>query len=332
MLAEAAGGRGPMATLRILRGPTTDKLVVGVDSFVADAMSTHIALGDLWSAYDGAELGPDIPDGAFFGIRCDQESVRNDDARRAALKYWDGRISGCRPATVEALRVARASDAESQGWMRLSYRLTAAQRTVLEAKAQRIGVPVLTYLFGIFREWCANRSREQILVALTVTDRPHEWEDIDSVVGPFTEMMLHPIEIGARATAAWELQEELDRDLTYRSMTGTEILRERSIDPPQVVYSSVTQRARGRGYPVSRSLSVTSGSRFMLTRPGRRAVRCSWTGTSIRKHWEMKARESCSTSTANSLHSASLTALLCLKDRRGPRSVMALMRLLPGCR
>lgn len=260
MLAEAAGwAEGPMATLRILRGPTTDKLVVGVDSFVADAMSTHIALGDLWSAYDGAELGPDIPDGAFFGIRCDQESVRNDDARRAALKYWDGRISGCRPATVEALRVARASDAESQGWMRLSYRLTAAQRTVLEAKAQRIGVPVLTYLCGIFREWCANRSREQILVALTVTDRPHEWEDIDSVVGPFTEMMLHPIEIGARATAAWELQEELDRDLTYRSMTGTEILRERSIDPPQVVYSSVTQRARGRGYPVSRSLSVTSG-------------------------------------------------------------------------
>lgn len=279
MLREASGVSGaPMARLHLLRGDATDRLVVGVDSFAADARSTRIFLDDLWTLYAGRTPAPDLNPRAFLGIMTRRRAMITPEAEQAARQHWARRIAGHEPATVGLLvPESRRRGPVRTGWTRLDRTLTRPEAEALSRDARTAGVPVVTALFARFRRWVAVRAAGPVLIGMTVAERPHGIAGAEHVVGPFTEMMLHPIGAdGSDEPAA--VQAALAADLGHRALSGTAILRELSLDPPRVVFSSVTQQPMHTEMKTVRALSITSGLHLHahVTRDARGGISLEW--------------------------------------------------------
>ncbi len=280
MMNDASGlSEVPMARLHLLRGVTADRLVVGVDSFAADAHSTSIFLDELWQTYEGQPPAGDLHPNAFLGVLARRRETTTPASERAARSHWAARLDGHTPATVESLQPVGVTRGDTEsGWARLSYAMTTQDTEALTQQARAAGTPILTCLFERFRQWVATRAARPVFIGLTVAERPPDLEGADEIVGPFTEMMLHPISAGTTAEQRGALAPTLESDLGHRALSGTAVLRELALDPPRIVFSSVTQRPMRKQLDTVRALSITSGVQLHAhaTRDPRGVIHLEW--------------------------------------------------------
>lgn len=257
MIARAGSDfTAPFAHLHLLRDISADRLIVGIDSFVADSRSTRIFLEDLFAFYHGGTPGPDLNPGLFYGLDALRREQITDTDREAAEQHWRQRLCDHQPARLTDEKTGET--ALDTGWSRLEHILPEAAINRLSDAARAADVPVLTCVMHGFRRWLSRKGATPGYIGMTVAERPAGVAEADRTVGPFTEMMLHPVEAGQDLSLR-DLQAQLLRDLDHRALSGTEILRWLDIAPPRIVFSAVNQRAISAEFTQSQALSITSG-------------------------------------------------------------------------
>ena len=244
--------------LHLVRSPERDQLLVTTESIAIDLRSTWILLDDLWLSYRGQPLQRRSHPNAFLSVADRQVTDKSSNEAQEDLEYWKQRVNGYTPANVDLLRPSpNRSVSESSGWARLSYHLDEAENASIFEQARLSGTTVPISLMSRFRDWLVQRSQEPLLIALTVANRPMDLASYQEVVGPFTEMMLHPV--SANNGDPSDLQTYLNKDLSHRRVSGNAVLRDLGIEPPRIVLSAVDLPRSSTPFHVTRALSITSG-------------------------------------------------------------------------
>lgn len=274
MMQRAARPDAPAAALHLLRGAQGDRLVLAMDSFAADARSTRQVLRDLMALMAGQDLPSPPAEAAFLGLAAAAaaRAGQEPDRQEAAAAHWATRLGGLGP--VDLGTGAAGSETGEGGWTRLSRPLAAAACAALTAQAQAAGVPVTLAAMARVRDWLGQEAGAAGLIGLTVAERP---AGAEAVVGPFTEMMLHPLD-PARPLAPAALHQALAQDLAHRALTGTALLRRSGLAPPRIVLSVVTEPHPLPRLRVECAISITSGIdlHIHLTREPEGTIRLDW--------------------------------------------------------
>ncbi|KZL09104.1 Polyketide synthase PksN [Pseudovibrio axinellae] len=260
LFAKAADAtRSPMVDVCLLRQPgRPDRLLLAIESLIADAKSTQTLLEELWQLYDKPDLTLKPIALSFFQADALRRGALSTQDRKADLSYWQRRLAGHEGARLPC-ETGGETLLRSVGWMRLEKTLPEKLCLALEAKADCERVPVTTCCLSNFLSFLAQHCAQDGFIGLTVNDRPALHPDIDRIVGPFTTMM--PCTFAKnRAVAPTVVHKQLVEDLRHRAFSGTEVLRHIKSSPPRIAFSGVTQKeADPRAATPVDALSVTSG-------------------------------------------------------------------------
>ncbi|MBO0853981.1 MAG: amino acid adenylation domain-containing protein, partial [Nocardia sp.] len=221
------------------------RLHVDVDMLAGDAQSYRRILDDLAELYDtDAEL--DNPIGyTFREYLAAKEAAATDNS--AAEAWWAERLEQL--PDIPALPVlAEAERTDPARSIRLHHWFAPEAKAQLNKLAHGHGVTPAVTLATVFSEVVARWSAQQrFLLNVPLFDREPLHDDIDRVVGDFTNSVLVDIDATRTESAldrAKRLQRELHTCAVHSTYEGLDVLRD---------------LGRVRGAPVTPSVVFTSG-------------------------------------------------------------------------
>jgi amino acid adenylation domain-containing protein len=238
--------RGPLVEPRVIRhGAGETRLTVLFDNLAVDGLSMLTLLTELFQLYeDPAWALPPI------GIR-----FRDYVAMRArtgvsdrALDYWRDRLAALPPAPALPTRVDPATLTQPR-FTRLEARLPPERWARLTGKAREAGITPSVLLLTCFSEVLSRWSgQSELVVNLTLFDRPEIHPDLNRVVGDFTSLILAAYR--AEAGESWldraaRLQAQIWQDLDHQEVSAVRVLRELAtrnraeVRPVPVVFTSM---------------------------------------------------------------------------------------------
>ncbi|MEW1739567.1 amino acid adenylation domain-containing protein [Nocardia beijingensis] len=221
------------------------RLHLDVDMVAADAQSYRRILDDLAALYE-ADDDALTPIGCTFReYLAAKERTAPDNS--ADARWWADKIADL--PDIPSLPVVPENDRpDPSRSIRLHHWFDAAAKARLHANAHGNGVTPAVALATVFSETIARWSaRQRFLLNLPLFNREPLHDDIDRVVGDFTNSVL--VDVDARETEsmvarAKRLQRELHTCAAHSGYEGLDVLRD---------------LGRERGAPVTPSVVFTSG-------------------------------------------------------------------------
>ncbi|WP_280266174.1 amino acid adenylation domain-containing protein [Nocardia wallacei] len=218
---------------------------VDVDMLAGDALSYRRILDDLATAYD-TDADPAAAIGyTFREYLSDKRRTAPDNS--AAKAWWDNRIHHL-PETPALPVLPESERADPARSVRLHHWFPPEAKAQLHKVAHAHGVTTAVALATVLSEVIARWSAEQrFLLNVPLFDREPLHDDIDRVVGDFTNSVL--VDVDARepesmVARARRLQHELHSCAAHSTYEGLDVLRD---------------LGRLRGAPVTPSVVFTSG-------------------------------------------------------------------------
>ncbi|MBF6212360.1 amino acid adenylation domain-containing protein [Nocardia puris] len=243
-LLDVAAGRVVEFVLTLLP-EGKHRLHLDVDMLAADAMSYRRILDDLAAAYESDGALP--PVGYSFRQYLAERGDRIPaDEHEAARRWWTEKLPSL-PETAELPTIAEARRADPSRSVRFHHRLEPEDKTRLYALAHGHGLTPAVTLASVFSEVIARWSaRQRFLLNLPLFNREPVHDEIDQVVGDFTNSVL--VDVDARASEslvarARRLQRELHSCAAHATYEGLDVLRDLgklrgSAVTPSVVFTS----------------------------------------------------------------------------------------------
>ncbi|NEW50260.1 amino acid adenylation domain-containing protein [Nocardia cyriacigeorgica] len=243
-LLDVAAGRVVEFVLTLLPGDK-HRLHLDVDMLAADAMSYRRILDDLAAAYESDGALP--PVGYSFRQYLTERGDRIPaDEHEAARQWWTDKLPSL-PETAELPTIPEARRTDPSRSVRFHHRLEPEGKTRLYALAHGHGLTPAVTLASVFSEVIARWSaRQRFLLNLPLFNREPVHDEIDQVVGDFTNSVL--VDVDARASEslvdrARRLQHELHSCAANATYEGLDVLRDLgklrgSAVTPSVVFTS----------------------------------------------------------------------------------------------
>ncbi|WP_280234081.1 amino acid adenylation domain-containing protein [Nocardia cyriacigeorgica] len=243
-LLDVASGRVVEFVLTLLPGDK-HRLHLDVDMLAADAMSYRRILDDLAAAYESDGALP--PVGYSFRQYLAERGDRIPaDEHEAARRWWTEKLPSL-PETAELPTIPEARRTDPSRSVRFHHRLEPEGKTRLYALAHGHGLTPAVTLASVFSEVIARWSaRQRFLLNLPLFNREPVHDEIDQVVGDFTNSVL--VDVDARASEslverARRLQHELHSCAANATYEGLDVLRDLgklrgSAVTPSVVFTS----------------------------------------------------------------------------------------------
>ncbi|WP_278264557.1 amino acid adenylation domain-containing protein [Nocardia sp. AG03] len=222
------------------------RLHLDVDMVAADAQSYRRILDDLASLYE-ADGGDTLP---ALGVTFRQylaAKAANAADNSADAAWWADKITDL--PDIPSLPVVPENErADAARSIRLHHWFDAESKAALHRNAHRNGVTPAVALATVFGEALARWSAKQrFLLNLPLFAREQLHDDIDQVVGDFTNSVLVEVDASERESTvarAKRLQRELHTCAEHSAYEGLDVLRD---------------LGKLRGGPVTPSVVFTSG-------------------------------------------------------------------------
>ncbi|WP_166302532.1 non-ribosomal peptide synthetase [Bradyrhizobium sp. 2S1] len=239
-------GTGGLVDVHVIHhGEAQSRLAVLFDNLVVDGLSMLTLLTELFQLYHRPDqvLAP-------IGIRFrDYVCARvQTGVSERALDYWRERLAGLPPAPALPTRV-EPSTLSRPRFARVEARLAPEPWSRLTAKARGAGITPSVLLLTCFSEILSRWSgQSELVVNLTLFDRPELHPDINRVVGDFTSLILAAYRAGTGEswlTRAERLQAQIWQDLDHQEVSAVRVLRELAgrnraeVRPVPVVFTSM---------------------------------------------------------------------------------------------
>ncbi|RKS09344.1 acyl transferase domain-containing protein [Nocardiopsis sp. Huas11] len=210
--------------VRLPEGRT--RLLIGVDVLICDAASYWIIDREIQYFYENPE--GDLPEPGVDFATCVAaiDAGRGSAEWERAARYWRDR--GALPGAPE-LPVTRA--AGGQRFERRTARLDPADWNALRERAARHGVTPTAVLLTAYAETLAAWSgRDRFALTLTLFDRPDVHPDVNDVVGDFTSLLLHEVDLADApfADRVRAVHRRLFQDLDHRAFSALDLLSEQA--------------------------------------------------------------------------------------------------------
>lgn len=231
-------------TLTLLPGDA-HRVHVDVDMLAGDALSYRRILDDLAALYD-SDADPADTVGYTFREYLDARARHTPD-NSAAQAWWERRLADL-PDIPSLPVLAEDERADPSRSIRLHHWFEPEAKAGFDKLAHSHGVTPAVALATVFAEAIARWSaRQRFLLNVPLFDREPLHDDIDRVVGDFTNSVL--VDVDARApesmvARAKRLQRELHTCAVHSVYEGLDVLRD---------------LGRLRGGPVTPSVVFTSG-------------------------------------------------------------------------
>jgi len=204
------------------------RLCTGWDFLTLDAWSLMIVLREWHQYYVDSDYRPEPLTLTFRDYLLTEIQCREHRAYRDARQYWLDRLENLPgPPSLPQAAVVTGKRYELR---RRSLRLGPAAWQSLRARAHAQRISPSTLLLAAFAEvlgfWSADR---RFCVNLTLFNRLPLHEQVNRIVGDFTNLMLVEIDADSASTfveRAERIQEQCLRDMEHRQFGATEVMRE----------------------------------------------------------------------------------------------------------
>ncbi len=204
------------------------RLHIDIDLLVADVQSLSIVLHDLAVLYGGGELPP-LPENWSFADLLHRESLRKEEERQHAAKYWEERLPVLPGPPVLPLK----TDPESVRFpifSRRTHRIPLEQwRRLKERAAARKVTPAMT-LLALYAEvldrWSAT---SRFFINVPLFDRPTDEPGIEHIVSDFTNLLLLAVDCADKKTfqeRALDVQACFHEDVAHSAWSGVQVQRD----------------------------------------------------------------------------------------------------------
>lgn len=216
----------PLWHLELVRHPGGERLAIGLDYIVFDALSimTLFTELDLLVADPRAELAPIELSFRDYVLQHHADPAAVD----ADQQYWRRRLAELPPGP--ALPLHRTADERAPRFERRQHRLDPEQWQRLQDLARRLRLTPSTVLLALYAHVLGRWSdHADLTVTLTMFNRREVHPDIYRVLGDFTTVSLadyRPGEADDWQQAATALQARLAEDLDHREVESSWLLRE----------------------------------------------------------------------------------------------------------
>jgi thioesterase domain-containing protein/NAD(P)-dependent dehydrogenase (short-subunit alcohol dehydrogenase family) len=217
--------RWPLVQVQAARLPGGRvRLFLGVDVLICDAASYWVIDRELRHFYEhpGAELPPVTV--TFAECVAALERRRGTPEWERAATYWRARTLPAAPTLPVTTAPGR--------FVRHSARLDRAEWAAVKKSAAAHGLTPTAVLLAAYTDELARWSGDsRFSVTLTLFDRPAGPAGVDGVVGDFTSLLLHEVDLtGADTFAerAARTQRTLFTDLDHREFSALDVLAEAS--------------------------------------------------------------------------------------------------------
>jgi non-ribosomal peptide synthetase component F/aryl carrier-like protein len=192
---------GPLvtATLVLLPGDPSARLILGNHHLVTDGWSTPVMLGDLLAFYHGEPPAPAASYGAYLDRLADRDTTADEDAWRDHL---DGVPAGTLVHTLAPKNEPSHGDAGS-GTETVTEVADSALRAELTARAREVGVTPNTLLQTAWALTLASLTgRDDTVSGTTLSGRPTDLPGIDRTVGLFITTLPARVTVDRAGTVA----------------------------------------------------------------------------------------------------------------------------------
>ena len=208
-------------------GQRRTRIGFGIDFLLVDALSIMILFSELAQLYQTPDNDLPCLDLTFrdyvLGV------PRDPGERLAAQTFWSDRIAELPPAPQLPLALDPAELSRPR-FVRRQMELSPTEWRALTAKARALGVTASAVLATAYAQvlsaWSAQRS---LTLNFTLFDRAPVHEQVESIIGDFTSLMLVPWSHQAGeswAAAIARLQREVALGLQHRAVSALEVMGE----------------------------------------------------------------------------------------------------------
>jgi amino acid adenylation domain-containing protein len=262
-------GTWPMFELRATRlSDERSRLHISMDALPSDAASSMIVVHELDLLYQ--DPGVDLPalDISFRDYVLALDEIRASPLWQRAWDYWERRAPELPPAPE--LPLAKNPSAVAHPRFERRYCVIEPERwRRLQELAQGGGITPSALLVAVFARVLARWSKgDRFTLNLTLFNRLPLHEQVDSLVGDFTSLVLLETDAGAPGSLldlGRAVQARLWQDMEHRHFDGVDVLRllrkesrgERRVTMP-VVFTSALGLSRGEDHeagPLARALA-----------------------------------------------------------------------------
>lgn len=252
----------PLWDVRLIDHPGGQRLLIGVDYILFDALSIMTLFTELNDLYDHPDRALPSIDVSF---RDYMEQVDAGPRQRSEDEsYWRNRLAHLPPPPALPLRAA-LSELRNVRFHRRAHRLSPENWIRLQRRARDCGATVSTLLLAIYADVLGRWSdSSDVTVTLTMFDRRETHPHIYRVLGDFTAVSLADYRPHAEGLLASlrDLQQRMAEDLDHRDVSSSWLLRELSrrrgrMESVPVVFTSGLGVADVAGSPVSMDTTGT---------------------------------------------------------------------------
>lgn len=221
-------GEWPMCDIAVSMEADRSVIHFSLDMLIADFLSMNIILNDLEEFYRNPEL-PMVPSTLYRDIITYQNNIKlsNNKERQNAVTYWDNKL----PQMGEApeLPVLKKANLKGHEFFQKKIFLEGEEwkRFCDVAKDNSITstVLVMSALAEVVSLWSSNHK---FCINTTFFNRPPVVEDINKVVGDFTDVNVLSVNLDFKKPfieRVKTIQEDLWADLEHNALSGVEVLR-----------------------------------------------------------------------------------------------------------
>lgn len=215
--------------------PRTDKSVIIhllMDLMVMDFVSVNMLLEFLIARTNGDINSLPISDVNFRDIVIHQQRLKTFPNYYQARQYWRDRINDL--GTAPNLPMNKNADPYAithinsfkRMFSKLSQKVLQGLREQAQQQRLTLTALLLTVFIEVIRRWSKNTD---FVLNLTMMNRPRLHEDVQSILGDFTEIILFQCSYSANlsfAQRAQNIQTQLWKEMQHSIYSGVEVLRE----------------------------------------------------------------------------------------------------------
>lgn len=221
--------RWPLFDVRVARvSEEQSRLYVSLDMLIVDALSLLIVFAHWHERYLNPQFAPARPRLSFRDYVLAQNELKERPDYAASRKYWWDRIDSLPPAPL--LPVPGRSEARRIEFRRHRARIPAAQWETIKTRARRAGLTPSSVLLAAFAEVLTRWSKNpHYCLSLTLFNRVPLHEDVQSLVGDFTNLMVLEVDhrqSGHFTARALRLQARFLDDFEHRGVSAVDVVRE----------------------------------------------------------------------------------------------------------
>ncbi|CCN70372.1 non-ribosomal peptide synthetase [Vibrio nigripulchritudo] len=250
--------RWPLFEIQLNRMPQNRWVIhISFDILVFDLWSLEIWVDQWWNAYKDPTAPIPTTQSQFSDHVEHLVALRESPKYQAAEAYWEERLKNF-PVGPELPLLASPAEFGIPQFERKQIRLQKETWLKVQEQANKRGLTASALLMAVYGRLLAVwATQPHFCLVTTLFSRDHASEDMLSVIGDFTSLMLLEIDCAAASNMselAKGVQSQLWRDLDHRALSGVEVLAKlaarentpgRALESPFVFTSAL---GTGRSY------------------------------------------------------------------------------------